>query len=476
MIGSIKHRPKPTQNSPKITAFFILLTSIFSLCFASPVMADDTASSSGKENQCEVMKIDGSGYLIKSGTRSALKEKMVLQAGDTLEVDKGSSVDLAYDREWKNVSRISENSRVKINEINPTKLVMIEGDIYAKLHALPKGSSFEVKTPTAVGAVRGSEYQTVYRNGVTNVYNFSNSQVEVSGLGANHQPRTDLTVRLKNFYKTSVLDKGLAPKEPELSLPGELDNGRRFSADIDRHVEAVRAEGRQSQIQENLGDASSSADTGETATNSEGTTADDGATEETSPNVDYSIVSSQSSGTSNVSFYDFTSEKGDLLLNGASIKGNDSMICMDENSEITVANDANPQAPKKIIKGPVNGLLEDLFQRVDETGRVKNDKNQKPTTTIAVQRGSVQATTLLKDKKGKEIMGSTVLIQGNSKGRGDASPGKPGANYARINPCNYVTPIFVPNLDLDKVTLAELIERYKKGINLEEEFLPADLY
>jgi len=142
------------------------------------------------------MTIEGAAYLVDGALRTPLKEKMVLSAGDTIEVDANSSVDLAYDRDWKNITRVNENSRVRINGIFPTKLVMIRGDIYAKLRSLPKGSSFEIKTPTAVAAVRGSEYRTMYRGGMTRVYNFAHSKVEVFGLGMKIMALTGLEIFL----------------------------------------------------------------------------------------------------------------------------------------------------------------------------------------------------------------------------------------------------------------------------------------
>ena len=145
------------------------------LCLGAPVQA------SGEEYSCEVMTLEGSSVLVSGGITKSLKVGDLLKAGDTIEVRSGY-LDLAYDKEWKNITRVLQKSKVKIHSIHPTQIGMERGGILAKLHRLPKGSTFEVQTPTATAAVRGSEYFTEYREGVTRVMNFSPSPVEVFGV------------------------------------------------------------------------------------------------------------------------------------------------------------------------------------------------------------------------------------------------------------------------------------------------------
>ena len=55
---------------------------------------------------------------------------------------------VANDSEWKNVTRLEENSKLKVSSVYPGKLKLSEGAVFARLKVLPKDSAFEVKTPT----------------------------------------------------------------------------------------------------------------------------------------------------------------------------------------------------------------------------------------------------------------------------------------------------------------------------------------
>ena len=101
--------------------------------------------------QCEVMSIEGSAFVTNSEmTHQPIKEGDILKVNDLIEVGADSSVDIAYDRDWQNVARLEESSKIEIKNIFPTMLKMSYGGIYAKLKSLPKDSTFEVATPTAI--------------------------------------------------------------------------------------------------------------------------------------------------------------------------------------------------------------------------------------------------------------------------------------------------------------------------------------
>ncbi len=159
---------------------------------------------SAEEFQCEVMGLEGQAYVTNSvQTHQTLKEGDVLKAGDTVEVDKGGSLDIAYDGEWNNVTTLQENTKVRVESIYPIHLAMQYGGVYAKLKKLPPGSSFEIQTPTAIAAVRGSEYLATYDGAETEVLNFHESDVSVWGLDDQGQKAGDPMI-LKDSQKTGI--------------------------------------------------------------------------------------------------------------------------------------------------------------------------------------------------------------------------------------------------------------------------------
>ena len=84
------------------------------------------------------------------------KEGMVIKKGDRIKTLKFSAVEIALDKEAKNVIRIEQNSEFLLEEIKPERTKLFKGKIFALLEALESGSSFEVHTPTAVCGVAGS--------------------------------------------------------------------------------------------------------------------------------------------------------------------------------------------------------------------------------------------------------------------------------------------------------------------------------
>lgn len=137
-----------------------------------------------EEFYCEVMSLQGNAYLTnKDGVHQPVKEGDILKVDDQVEVDNQSYLDLAYDRDWTNVVRVEESSRIRIKSVHPAQISLQRGGLFAKLKSLPKESTFEVQTPTALAAVRGTEFQTLYGENGTEVLNFSNSDVFVYGLG-----------------------------------------------------------------------------------------------------------------------------------------------------------------------------------------------------------------------------------------------------------------------------------------------------
>ena len=207
------------------------------------------SSAFSADYSAEVMTLEGTAQVLRSSSpdKSDLKEGDFLQAGDLLEVGPASFVDLAYDKEWKNLTRISENSRIKIVSIFPTGLKMDHGNLFAKLGQLPKGSTFEVRTPTAVAAVRGTEFLvSVDEKGSTEVIGFE-GRVEVFNL--NGQGNLGDKVELDGAQKTKVVEINQPPSVPEKIDGADLKMVESMSGDVDKSAEEVMAEGREGQVQ-----------------------------------------------------------------------------------------------------------------------------------------------------------------------------------------------------------------------------------
>ncbi len=174
-----------------IKKFLMMGLIAMTVCLPVTAHADDAT-------YCEVIKVSGDVKFRHVGQELApLQQGTMLSKGDSIVVGKGSTADLAFDPQWQNVTHLNENTRALIRFMNPTRLEIASGDIYAKLDHLTKGSTFEVCTPTAIASVRGTRYRTTYANGQTTVYNDSEtSSVYVYHLDENGN-RTGRAIELK---------------------------------------------------------------------------------------------------------------------------------------------------------------------------------------------------------------------------------------------------------------------------------------
>ena len=233
----------------KTGIFLIKGQLIVALIFFSALnVLHSSSAKASSDYYCEVMTLKSGAFVTNSDSvHQPLKEGDLLKTGDLLIVDKDSQVDLAFDREWNNLTRIFGFSTVKIKSIYPTGLGLDHGDIFAKLGNLPQGMTFEIQTPTAIAAVRGTEFLTsVSDQGATTVVSYEHS-VEVFNLDASGQ--LDHQVIVAEAQKTVVNQLSEAPAPPVKAPESDLQKITGMSADMSRHVKEALESGRQARIQ-----------------------------------------------------------------------------------------------------------------------------------------------------------------------------------------------------------------------------------
>ena len=222
----------------------ILVVFIVSACISALSLPRAMAA----EYYCEVMTLKGAAFVTSiDSVRKAMKQGDLLKIGDLVEVEKDGQVDLAFDKEWSNITRIWESSRVKIKSIYPTGLGLDRGDVFAKLGKLPKGTTFEIQTPTAIAAVRGTEFLTsVSEKGLTSVVSYQHS-VEVFNLDSNGGLGAHVIVR--ELEKTTVPRINEPPAPPVKAPESDIQRISAQSSDVANQVKEAVQEGRFAQVQ-----------------------------------------------------------------------------------------------------------------------------------------------------------------------------------------------------------------------------------
>ncbi len=94
---------------------------------------------------------------------------MALYAGDTIRTLAGSSAELSFDEEADNVVKLEADTSAILLLNKDEKIELIQGEVFSTVNSLPEGESFEIKTPTAVAGVRGTDWVTTFKDEETSV-------------------------------------------------------------------------------------------------------------------------------------------------------------------------------------------------------------------------------------------------------------------------------------------------------------------
>lgn len=86
----------------------------------------------------------------------AAEDGMTLVDGDTARTAKDSVIEIALDRDNKNIVRLAENSTAILRGKMLKQIELPKGNIRFVVKSLRSDSSFEIKTPTVVAGARGS--------------------------------------------------------------------------------------------------------------------------------------------------------------------------------------------------------------------------------------------------------------------------------------------------------------------------------
>jgi len=148
--------------------FFALLTILVTM---------NAAPAGAEPAQAEVVSLSGEVSAQKAGQTgwSTVSEGTLLSEGDTIRTGKGASAELSMDEEDNIVAGLDEDTTAVLRGNTLERIELSRGSIRSLVKKLKKGSSFEVKTPTAVAAARGSGWDVDYDGGSTTVKAFEDN-------------------------------------------------------------------------------------------------------------------------------------------------------------------------------------------------------------------------------------------------------------------------------------------------------------
>ncbi len=187
------------------TACLAFVLAVLTPALTTPVYAEKESAS------CVFVSLHDSAWISHqdSDVKGTLKVGDVLREGDKVTVTHGNKVQLAFDKECKNIVQVEGDSSFTLRSISPAKVSLQKGKIFSMLDNLPAGSRFLIETPTAVAAVRGTQYQ-VNTTGIESNILVYRGAVEVHGRTLDGE-LTEEQVILSAGDKSSVSEAGKAP-------------------------------------------------------------------------------------------------------------------------------------------------------------------------------------------------------------------------------------------------------------------------
>ncbi|MBI3316707.1 MAG: hypothetical protein HYZ85_01710 [Candidatus Omnitrophica bacterium] len=136
------------------------------------------------DHQAVIFEVKGDVRLLKNGDGEWKKAEkgLLLEAGDQILTGEKSSLEFAYDEFFLNIVRIDEKTKAEFRSIEPTDLYMEDGTIFSALDGLGEAGKYQISTPTAVAAVRGTEFIAMDNIFATNDQgDAANHAVDVNG-------------------------------------------------------------------------------------------------------------------------------------------------------------------------------------------------------------------------------------------------------------------------------------------------------
>lgn len=174
-------------------------------------------------DRARILRIQGDVAIERAQGRIPPAVGTVLSPKDKIITGAGSFIELAYDDTHKDVLRIGSDTSVVMESVvieKQTDIFMYQGEIMLKLEKLEKGSTFKIRTPTAVAGVRGTSFAVQLRGKEKEalITDFE-SRIFVKGLTEDFLEMKDelflsegWKVRVKQFEKPSRVER-ITPEE-----------------------------------------------------------------------------------------------------------------------------------------------------------------------------------------------------------------------------------------------------------------------
>ena len=193
------------------------------------------------ENEAKIIYLKGAVKVQHKGEASWFfaQKGMILKDNDKIKTAGGSEAEVSLDFTLKNIVKIEANTELTIEDLRLKKLHLAKGKVLAAIESLPQGSSFELRTPTAVAGVAGSGISAETDGKKTNVGCFED-KAYVRGIDEKGMPMAESFIIDEGYGR--IVDRFQVPGEPAALTAFEKEQWSQFRENLNEHVNSIREE------------------------------------------------------------------------------------------------------------------------------------------------------------------------------------------------------------------------------------------
>lgn len=167
----------------------------------------------------------------------AVEEGVFLQAGDQIRTGSGSYVELGFNEEESNIVRLDADSYAILVLKGEEQLELLKGKAFATIGDLPANASFEIRTPTAIVGVRGTDWLTTVEDDATGVEAYDGNPY-IKSMNEDGTFAKEATI-VTAGYKTLV-KRFQQPMKPQKISPQLLAQWKEKRDTIHQHAQDTR--------------------------------------------------------------------------------------------------------------------------------------------------------------------------------------------------------------------------------------------
>ena len=190
--------------------------------------SENTANGGNQDHTAKIVSLEGDVRSLKKGADNwqAAQKDQIIEAGDQLLTGKSSFADITYDPYLLNITRIQENTKAEFRTINPTDIYLEDGSIFSALDGLDSKGEYQIATPTAVAAVRGTHFDVAYDE--------QNKKFSAAALP------TDDTTHQSKILVTDPWNPKTTPVEVTQNYQLDFKSGEILRSELIHHAEPAR--------------------------------------------------------------------------------------------------------------------------------------------------------------------------------------------------------------------------------------------